>query len=697
MGSFISNKIKKMKSTCLTNIICMIILGTTAGEAVSSFGKTIVYPGDELKPAYPTGADGSYWPNSLFPEDSASGNEILIHDGGNVITFVFGNDISIQKNVMNNSVTISGGTIRVGGVYGGYSENVSVMGNSVTVSGGEITETGVSGGYSATSVAAGNSVTVSGGLIEGHAMGGSTNIGFAANNTITVSGGVIKGYVQGGFSSSGPVTGNSVTISGGKIENLVLGGFSLAGDVTGNSVTLKGSSIQFSENSVIYGGHSNDRSRIVTGNTLILDNFSGNFCNFERVVLFISSLPNPGDDAPINILHGNEATLKGASLSISVGNWGNVAPGQSFSLIRANDGVDFNANGLTLENSSISGVAMQYELLYSIDGNFVNATVVSSSLNPQAKALSEGRIVPLALTSQAADLAASLGINNAALAAMSASCTTRPETFFAMAGGHSYYNTGSHVDLSGFSALAGVSSSMPETTSLVLGAFLETGWGKYSTHNSFEDAPSVRGSGDSSYHGGGLLARWDMSNAGLRGMALEASFRAGSVEEDFSSGDLTDGLGNGARYDFSSPYYGAHAGVTFSRNLTRTVSMTSYVRFLWSRVEKERAMIGGDEVTFHALDSHRLQGGARFHYEATPTVRPYAGVGYEWECSGTSRAVTYRNEIVAPSLRGGTGTLEAGVVFRVTEEKPVFLDLGVKGYAGKREGISGNIQLRMAF
>lgn len=689
-----------MKCTCLTNIIYMIILGTTAGGAVSGFGKTIVYPGDELKPARPDGDGGSYWPNSLFPEDSVSGNEILINDGGNAITFVFGNDISIQKNVMNNSVTISGGTIKVGGAYGGYSATNAVLGNSVTISGGEIKQTGVSGGYSATNVAFGNSITVSGGLIEGHAQGGSTNIGFAVNNSVTVSGGVIKGYVQGGFSSSGPVMGNSVTISGGKIESLVLGGFSLAGDVTGNSVTLKGSSIQFSENSVIYGGHSNDKSRVVTGNTLILDNFSGNvgnFCNFERVVLFISSLPNPGDDAPVIILHGNETTLKGASLSISVGNWGNVAPGQSFSLIRANDGVDFNANGLTLENSSISGVAMQYELLYSIDGNLVNATVVSSSLNPQAKALSEGRIVPLALTSQAADLVASLGVNNAALAAMSVSCTTRPETFFAMAGGHSSYDTGSHVDLSGFSALAGVSSSMPEATSLVLGAFLETGWGKYSTHNYFEDAPSVRGSGDSSYHGGGLLARWDMSSAGLRGVALEASFRAGSVEEDFSSGDLTDGFGNGARYDLSSPYYGAHAGVTFSRNLTRTVSMTSYARFLWSRVEKERAIIGGDEVTFHALDSHRLQGGARFHYEAAPTVRPYAGVGYEWECSGTSRAVTYGNEIVAPSLRGGTGILEAGVVFRVTKEKPMFLDLGVKGYAGKREGISGNVQLRMAF
>lgn len=95
-----------MKNTHLTNMIPMIILGATAGGAVSGFGKTIVYPGGELKPAYPTGGSGFYWPNSLFPEDSASGNEFFINDGGDVITFVFGNDISMRVNVMNNSVAI---------------------------------------------------------------------------------------------------------------------------------------------------------------------------------------------------------------------------------------------------------------------------------------------------------------------------------------------------------------------------------------------------------------------------------------------------------------------------------------------------------------------------------------------------------------------------------------------------------------
>ena len=40
---------------------------------------------------------------------------------------------------------------------------------------------------------------------------------------------------------------------------------------------------------------------------------------------------------------------------------------------------------------------------------------------------------------------------------------------------------------------------------------------------------------------------------------------------------------------------------------------------------------------------------------------------------------------------------ELGVVFQPLAEKPIFLDLGVKGYTGKRDGFGGNIQLRASF
>lgn len=725
-----------MKKTHFIKTLCAFLFVTTAGGSVPGFGKLIVYPGAQLKPGY----FASYYNYCLFPEGSSSGNKVHVNAGSTILPGpVAGNDSALGGDITDNTVIISGRQIH-GEVFGGYGyaddfHPIMVTANIVAILGGEM-EKEVYGGFSNDGVAADNTVMMSGGKVIGMLFGGYSYYGVAAgntvimaggevkrwlagggayynvtmNNTVIISGGQIQGDIYGGHSTTSAATGNTVTISGGRIQGSVYGGYSDGfpygnGDatVTGNTVILKGNSIQFDEYSAIYGGYTRDNTLdAVTGNTLILDNFSGavgNFCNFEKVALSLTSLPPSGSDAPVLILHGNETTLKGTSLSISIGNCGNVAPGQSFILIRANDDVDLNANGLVLEHSSISagGIVMRYELLFTVDGNLVNATVAGVSFNPQTTSLSEGRIVPLIMVNRAADLVASLGVNNAVLSAMSKDFSSRPETFFAMAGGHSSYDTGSHVDLSGFSAMAGVSSSMPQNRSVVLGAFVETGYGNYSTHNTFENVPSVRGSGSSSYCGAGMLARWDMSDAGLRGVSLEASFRAGSIEEDYSSGDLTDGLGNRAQYDFSSPYYGGHAGIAFTRSLGRSVSMSSYARFLWNRVGEEDAVISGDEIRFHALTSHRLQGGARFHYEATKQILPYAGMGYEWECSGSSRAMAHGNNIAAPSLRGGTGTMEAGVVFQVAREKPVFVDVGVKGYIGKREGVSGNVQLRMAF
>ncbi|MEE0763727.1 MULTISPECIES: hypothetical protein [unclassified Akkermansia] len=61
------------------------------------------------------------------------------------------------------------------------------------------------------------------------------------------------------------------------------------------------------------------------------------------------------------------------------------------------------------------------------------------------------------------------------------------------------------------------------------------------------------------------------------------------------------------------------------------------------------------------------------------------------------RAVAYRQDIAAPSLRGGTGMEELGVEFQPLAGKPIFLGLGIKGYTGKRDEFDGSIQLRAVF
>ncbi|MFQ7017661.1 MULTISPECIES: hypothetical protein [unclassified Akkermansia] len=678
---------------------------------------------------------------------NVEGNRVIV-SGGTLTGGVSGAE-SASGNAVGNSVQFS--NVTATNINGGYTDTGSASGNRLVIDSG-VAKNNVFGGMvnSGTGRATNNLVVINGGEIGSEGgepyytvygiFGGRASAGDAVNNRVVMTGGH-TGFIEGGTSMDGGTASyNSVLITGGRIDNGVTGGFSRNSSSSHNTVEIRGGSIRghiyggktengaATHNTVILAGMPDleqaqimggfdsyaptpDASDVRTGNTLILDGFQGKvaqIANFERYDIRLSTWAGDGNSVltvstEIPYLASTPTDLSGAAFRVKISGFSTDSPlpsvGETISLIRNENGI--NTTGMTLETPAISGVKRGISFLYDVavtaGENSIDATITGRRLNPQTKSLSEGRAAAMLLAGQGGDLVAGQGINNAVLASMQGTAASGVQTFFAMSGSHSQYDTGSHVDLSGFSVLTGVSTSLQKLRSLVLGGFFETGWGNYTSHNTFADASFVRASGDTSYYGGGALARYNLTSGGLKGLALEASFRAGRLDADYHSGDLTDGAGNASGYNLSSPYCGGHAGLSYERKLGSKIGMSSYARFLWTRQDGDRADIAGDNIRFRAMDSHRLQGGARFHYEAAPAIRPYAGAAYEWECSGASRAVTYGQDIAAPSLRGGTGMAELGVVFQPLAEKPIFLDLGVKGYTGKRDGFGGNIQLRASF
>ncbi len=61
------------------------------------------------------------------------------------------------------------------------------------------------------------------------------------------------------------------------------------------------------------------------------------------------------------------------------------------------------------------------------------------------------------------------------------------------------------------------------------GIYFENGHSNYNTHNESTDGAAVRGDGDATYNGGGIIARFD-SASGIYG---EAGLRAGSIKNKF--------------------------------------------------------------------------------------------------------------------------------------------------------------------
>jgi hypothetical protein len=73
----------------------------------------------------------------------------------------------------------------------------------------------------------------------------------------------------------------------------------------------------------------------------------------------------------------------------------------------------------------------------------------------------------------------------------------------------------------------------------------------------------------------------------------------------------------------------------------------------------------------------------------------YAGLDCEFD--GKAQATVHGQNISAPSLAGDTGIGELGFTLKPSKSVPLSFDLGVQGYVGRREGVTGSLQAILEF
>jgi outer membrane autotransporter protein len=345
----------------------------------------------------------------------------------------------------------------------------------------------------------------------------------------------------------------------------------------------------------------------------------------------------------------------------------------------------------------MQGVTLQYEFDILTEANALLARVASGGINPQTKALAEGYLAGMTLLNGGADLAAQ-GIPLAADAARRAS---GPQGFGVVSGGRQRYRTGSHIDVDGRHLLAGFASANELGSGhATVGAFFEHGRGDYDTHNSFATAARVKGQGDTDYSGAGLLGRFDFAGSARGYTYAEATLRAGRVKTDFHSSDLRDANGVRASYKSKAAYYGASIGLGQLLPINDKASLDLYGKALWTHENGDTVRLStGDPVKFADVDSQRLRLGAKYRRALgdDPAFSAYAGLAWEYEFDGKAKAKTNGYKIDAPKLKGGSGVLELGLTLTPTPTKPLTLDLGLQGYAGQREGVTGSLRVNYKF
>ena len=643
--------------------------------------------------------------NTLTIESLKSGSTINLEQ-------IFGGVVTGQGNANSNKVVLGktgAGAVtmdKVNTLYGGGSQNGGGVrggdanGNEIAIRSNVTLRTGtgssngtrIYGGYAYAGAANDNEVTISGGHVADMVIGGSSSTGAfgsgtANGNKVRVTGGSsIGGAVYGGFIGMGSASINNIIIEGGTIGGDIYGGYSGYGDAINNSITISGT-VDLS-NRTIYGGGSVS-GNVKTGNTVSFKNTGGSVKAIKNIdVLGVSALANNGN--ALTITNGAIGDLADTTVKLVASDSG-LQVGQQITLVQANSGVITNTTSLdqaTLKKNSNAFISYDFEEVAGLNDAIAVIVTGKEADTANARALAESRAAGVALLNQSSDLLIDQGFG---AVKFNGEGVVKDTYGFATTGGSSIrYNTGSFVKANGFSLIAGLAQKTTVDNGVWhLGAFFENGHSNYSTHNDGVDG-AVRGDGDATYNGGGILARFDSAS----GMYGEASMRAGSIKNKFGGFAYNGGTGS---YEDRSTYYGAYLGLGQQRQLSKNTSLDIYGKYFYTHQQGSDFEVLGEQVTTAAVKSSRMQIGGRLTKQVTADVSYYGGVAWEYEFDGAADMAVAGADLAAPSLKGSSGIVEMGIRLKPSKTDKITLDLGAQGHFGKRRGFSGGLQINYSF
>ncbi|WP_222703606.1 autotransporter outer membrane beta-barrel domain-containing protein, partial [Campylobacter hyointestinalis] len=494
---------------------------------------------------------------------------------------------------------------------------------------------------------------------------------------------------------SGLVINNTVNITGGTMNGLIYGGYSYSGSATNNTINISGNPT-FGSTTILVGNNKGSG----TGNTLNIrtkDIKVKNIENFEFINFYIPSSVG-ANDTLLNLSTADNTNLSNSKIGVGVmsGDSPALKVGDKITLIDKPNGTITPPTNMSNNISALQGISNSYEFslaavkddgTISEDGTDVKkivATSVEKKANDNQKAILEGGISSAIIVSRAnntlessiKDMSSALnttGVNETSIGSIGASSTRS--------------NTGSHVDIRSISLLIGVSKKAND--SFMYSAFFEAGSGNYNSYNSFVSG-NVKGSGDSSYFGFGVFSKFDMAS----NYYFENSFRVGQVKSDFKSDDF--GNGNiSSSFESKRAYFGTHIGLGKVFDIDDISNLDIYTKVFYTRVNsKDITMSTNDRYKFDAINSVSTKLGFLYNYKLKENLSLYTGAGIQREFKGEAkgRNISYNYDIDSPSIKGNTGSIEAGIKLKpINDNDKLTLDIGVIGLVGKNEGVSGRL------
>ena len=523
----------------------------------------------------------------------------------------------------------------------------------------------------------------------------------SANNSVILRGGTYNGE-----------------ISACRIENNNFEDYGQEETATNNSVKLyvgaDGKSPEFSETTLICGVSVNEDFSNLTlinmeGNSLqfydVKGMTAGNIENFQKLYFEYSEM-HAGD--VILELKGYESygitdlktSIANADVEVKVANLygadgqSEFKTGDKVVLLKNDNGIETEGIETKATITAKTGISLTYEVEVQADDKelYLIRTGTKSDVQPGTKVIAEGAAAGLALAGAASnttiELLRDLSFINGVVT-----------PFVHVQSSSMRYETGSSVNMSTVSLAAGLGYGFETGAgNLGVGAFFEYGKGAYTTSNSFDNRSDIDGDGNSWYMGGGILAKMEFLQTGPGHFYLDGSAHMGTLHNEYDSNDLYDANGNVAKFDMDSPYYSLHGGLGYVWNMAEGHDLDIYGKYIWTRVQgTDDTLTTKDKFEYDDMDSNRIRLGARYTYKGSERFIPYVGAAFEHEFSGSCDSRAFGHSVAAPSFEGSSGMGELGLKMKPSEEVPLSINLGVQGYVGQKQGVSGNCMVMYEF
>jgi hypothetical protein len=340
-------------------------------------------------------------------------------------------------------------------------------------------------------------------------------------------------------------------------------------------------------------------------------------------------------------------------------------------------------------------LAEEYELVVSEDGESLSMNVVDeinngpgvTEINPETDALMESSLSTMTTHFAADDLFVD--------SVLRSRDGKRDGLFTAARGGKWSFDTRTRIENNIVSGLLGYGAKL--SNDLTMGAFIEMGHGSYDTRTHVAGSTKA-GGGSHNYGGLGLFGDYAMPS--IEGLHFTGYVKLGLLRNEFNSNIA----GANVDYDRTGVYWGAHLGTHYDWDLTQSIRSRVFLSYFYDGQGDEsfdiagEGDVGGAHVSYDAIHAHRVQLGSMFEFAVSDTWRPYLGLTFEQilaaEAKGTATDAQGTMDLNSSDLEGSTGILSAGWTY---QDGNFLTELGLSGYAGTRNGVSGQIQANWKF